>query len=208
MKYCRLNYLRVGLRFLALIGCILIAPSPRSMAQNQGSSLMAELNALDFDYRQKLADIERRATQQDDRVVLAAIKARMLAIGREAPKTLGGQSRSLQITATMGGQCDLKLSRDGLSWNDGKGLVTDIFVNGVEWDAKFVDMGYGYGRSKATLPLNIGTISKWRITSGKVKAKRIERGPGVVSIFIEKEAKNPRETFTLEIEYQPAPTAN
>ncbi len=205
----RLNYLRVGVRLLALIGCILIAPAPRSMAQNQGSSLMTELNALDFDYRQKVADIERRALQQDDRAVVAAIKTRMLAIGREAPKPLGGQARSLRITATIHNMGELYVTNEGIQWRYAQGgPVSDITVNGVTWPAQFADQGHGKFNSPSTLPMNIGTISKWRITSGKVNGKKIDRGPGVTSFLIEREVDNTRPTFTLEIEYQPAPTVN
>ncbi len=194
------------------VGVFLLATlvAPVSGQSRGGTNAVADqLTAIDFDYKEKLEDLLRTAIQQDDQILVSALRARLAVVAKGGAKPIMTKGRTLRVVATIVSAGELYTSKNGIQWKDSlNGPVTDITVNGVQWVPVFGGGAYGRFGSETLLPMNVGTIVNWKAT-GKVAAKKIERGPGVTSFLIEKkDEKALRETFTLEIEYQPAPTGH
>ena len=196
-------------RVVIVLFIAMIAKCGAASAQDAANRLAA----LDYDYRTKLEDLLRTATQQDEKAVVAAIKARLAVVTPKPasgqpiqPAQLGQGKKTLSITATMVDAAELYCSKDGIQWKDSlNGVVDNITVNGVQWVPRFGGGAYGKFTSDDVLQMNVGTVLRWK-TSGKVSSQKIYRGPGVVSFLIgKKDDRSRRTTFTLEIEYQPAP---
>ena len=192
---------------LMVLFMVMIATCGSASAQD----VATRLAALDYDYRTKLEDLLRTATQQDEKAVVALIKTRLAVVTPKPESAVSAQSsqskKTLKIVATVDESAELYCSKKGIQWKNSAGNrpVDDITVNGVAWAPVFGGGASGRFTSDEVLPMNVGTVLRWK-TSGLVKSTKLDRGPGLVGFLIRiKDNEHRPATFTLDIEYQPAP---
>lgn len=138
------------------------------------SSAAEKLRAVDTSYLAHLAELEVEARRAGDTALLASIRKRRLVIEADQPADQAGKEKLVEIRGTLGGpgrnrDIDLIIMPTGLAWRKyEKGGLGDITVNGIPWELKWPG-----GDQCATLPMRVGTVTKWRFACKDAKARRV-----------------------------------